>query len=145
MREHGFLAPIRRLVTVGEVSRARGLPSLVTASPGDSLMEVVGRMRQHAVSQIPVVDDAGRLVGLVTELLLLDHMLTADPDRLPAMSIGPMVVREVATAAEGEPLDEVLPKLVTSKVVILVDPAGSPTGILTVIDALDYMASRDSG
>ena len=144
MREHGFLEPDRRLITVGEVSRARGLPSLVTASPDDALLEVIGRMRQHAVSQIPVVDGEGRLTGLVTEVMLLDHMLGTDPDRLPAMSIGPMVNTEVATAAEGDPLEEALPRLVASKVVVLVDSARRPTGILTVIDALDYMASRDS-
>ena len=144
MREHGFLEPDRRLITVGEVSRARGLPSLVTASPEDPLLEVIGRMRQHAVSQIPVVDDGGHLIGLVTEVMLLDHMLATDPDRLPAMSIGPMLNTEVATAAEGDPLEEALPRLVASKVVVLVDPDRRPTGILTVIDALDYMASRES-
>jgi len=144
MREHGFLEPDRRLITVGEVSRARGLPSLVTASPEDPLLEVIGRMREHAVSQIPVVDREGRLSGLVTEVMLLDHMLASDHDRLPAMSIGPMVNTEVATAAEGDPLEEALPRLVANKVVVLVDAARRPTGILTVIDALDYMASRDS-
>jgi cystathionine beta-synthase len=144
MREHGFLEPDRRLITVGEVSRSRGLPSLVTASPDDTLLDVIGRMRKYAVSQIPVVDGEGRLIGLVTELMLLDHMLAADPDRLPAMNIGPMVNTEVATAAESDPLEEALPKLVASKVVILVDRARLPTGILTVIDALDYMAARDS-
>jgi len=144
MREHGFLEPDRRLITVGEVSRARGLPSLVTASPDDPLLDVIGRMRQHAVSQIPVVDTVGRLTGLVTEVMLLDHMLATDSDRLPAMSIGPMVNAEVATAAEGDPLEEALPRLVASKVVVLVDSDRRPTGILTVIDALDYMASRDS-
>ncbi|HLE03903.1 MAG TPA: CBS domain-containing protein, partial [Anaerolineales bacterium] len=90
-----------------------------------------------------VVDGEGRLIGLVTELMLLDYMLAADPVRLPAMNIGPVVNTEVATASASDPLEEALPKLVSSKVVILVDPARMPTGILTVIDALDYMAARD--
>ena len=143
MREHGFLEPDRRLITVGEVSSSRGLPTLITASPQDPLLDVIGRMRRHAISQIPVVDSEGRLSGLVTEVALLDHMLNTDPELLPAMIIGPMVDIDVATATASDPLEDALPELVSRKVIVLVDTESRPTGILTVIDALEYMASRE--
>ncbi len=141
MREHGFLEPGRR-ATVREVAKARGLPALITASPEDPLVEVIARMRQHAISQLPVVGKDGSLIGVVSEVDLLDRMLSSDHDR--AQTISGMVNRLIATTTPDQPLDEVLPELVTSKVLVLTDGDRKPTGILTVIDALEYLASQEA-
>ncbi|MEW6568643.1 MAG: pyridoxal-phosphate dependent enzyme, partial [Chloroflexota bacterium] len=50
MREHGFLEVDRQRITAEQVARARGLPSLITASPQDRMLDVIGRMRQNAIS-----------------------------------------------------------------------------------------------
>lgn len=142
MREHGFLERGARWVSVREVASARGLPSLITASPDDQLLEVISRMREHAISQLPVVDSAGALVGVVSELDLLDRMLANDRD--PAASIDGMINRQITTTSPDRPLDEVLPELVDSKVVVLTDEQRKPIGILTVIDALDYLAAQQA-
>lgn len=140
MREHGFLEPGPRRVSVREVARARGLPQLVTARSGDQLTEVIARMRQHAISQLPVVDERGTLVGVVSEVDLLDRMLANQHDG--AVTIDAMVNREIVTTSPERPLEELLPELVASKVIVLTDPDRKPVGILTVIDALEYLASQ---
>jgi cystathionine beta-synthase len=138
MREHGFLIPERARVPAGQVAAARGLPVLITARPEDRLVEVIGRMRQHAVSQLPVVDAEGRLTGLVSEVELLDQMLSSD--HLPGETIAGMVNQRVSVAGPADPLDQVLPELLSRKVVVLTDGERRPSGILTVIDALEFMA-----
>jgi cystathionine beta-synthase len=60
LREHGLLEVDRGRVTAREVSRARGLPTLVTASAGDRMLDVIARMRQYGISQTPVVSADGR-------------------------------------------------------------------------------------
>lgn len=140
MREHGFLEPGPRRVSVREVARARGLPELITASSGDQLTEVIARMRQHAVSQLPVVDEDGRLVGVVSEVELLDQMLANEHDG--AVPIDGMVNRDIVSTSPDRPLEELLPELVDSKVVVLTEGDGKPVGILTVIDALEYLAAQ---
>ncbi|MCZ6530304.1 MAG: pyridoxal-phosphate dependent enzyme [Chloroflexi bacterium] len=140
MRENGFLEPDRRRVPVREIASARGLSDLIIATEDDPLQEVVARMRDNGVSQLPVVDNQGQLVGLVSEVDLLDHMLKSDHDA--AMSIAPMVNQDVGSAYETDPLEDVLPELVSRKVIVLRDEAGGPTGIVTVIDALEYVAAR---
>lgn len=140
MRENGFLETGPGRISVREVAGARGLPELITARPQDDLLEVVSTMRSQAISQLPVVDDQGVLVGVVSEVDLLDQMLSTDHDR--DESIEGMVNRDIATTTPDRPLDEVLPELVRSKVVVLTDPDHKPTGILTVIDALEYLASE---
>ncbi len=141
MRENGFLEIDRRKVPVREIASARGLSDLILATQDDPLQEVIARMRDNGVSQLPVVDGQGRLVGLVSEVDLLDHMLKSDRDA--AQSIAPMVNPDVGSVFEADPLEEVLPELVTRKVIVLTDETGGPVGIVTVIDALEYIATQD--
>jgi len=141
MREHGFLISERGRVPVGEVAVSRGPTALITAGQEDRLLEVISRMRQHAVSQLPVVDPGGRLVGLVSEVDLLDHMLGSDHDDLPSETIAGMINEQVSVAAPDDPLDQVLPDLLSRKVVVLTNGDRRPSGILTVIDALEFVAS----
>jgi cystathionine beta-synthase len=143
MLEHGFLEVDRRRISAREVSRARGLPALVTASPGDRMVDVIGRMRQYGISQTPVVNGDGALVGLVSEVDLLDHMVRAGHEHRPEESIESLVSRDVRTAAAEAPLEDVLPDLLRAKVVVLIDELRRPQGILTVIDALEFLAAPE--
>ncbi|MFQ5943173.1 MAG: pyridoxal-phosphate dependent enzyme [Anaerolineales bacterium] len=141
MREHGFLELDRRRVPVSEIASARGISNLIIATENDPLQDVISRMRDNGVSQLPVVDEKGALVGLVSEVDLLDHMLKSDHDA--AKSIASMVNEDIGRAHEADPLEEVLPELVSRKVIVLTDEVGGPTGIVTVIDALEYVATLD--
>jgi cystathionine beta-synthase len=140
MREHGFLELDRRRATALQVAQARGLPTLVTARPGDRVSAVVARMRADAVSQLPVVDDAGELQGLVTEVDLLRHLLTGGPEAAE-QPIGQLASRDVRAVPTDTPFEEMLPDLTSAKVVVLVDEAGRPRGILTMIDAVEFLAA----
>jgi CBS domain-containing protein len=56
-----------RAITVAEVMTS----SVVTVTPGTGFHELVAKMAEHRVSGVPVVDDDGRLVGIVSEADLL--------------------------------------------------------------------------
>jgi cystathionine beta-synthase len=140
MREHGFLPVDGRRISALEVARARGLPALITASRSDTLRDVISRMRQNGIDQLPVVDSEGKLAGMVTEVELLDHMLSTDHDHPPEETIENMIDTDVRTSQAATPLTEVLPDLMQRKVVVLVDNNLHPAGILTIIDALEYLA-----
>ncbi len=51
---------------------------LITVNPSTSLKEAATRMLQSGVSGLPVVDDGGRLVGIVTEADFVDQEATHD-------------------------------------------------------------------
>lgn len=140
MREHGFRPEDRRRIRAYDVARARGLPSLVTAQPRDTFGEVIARMREHAIDQLPVVAEDGQLLGLVTELELLDHMLDQEHKHEADETIERVINEDVPTADPETPLPEILPVLMSRKVVVLTDELERPVGILTIIDALDYLA-----
>jgi cystathionine beta-synthase len=140
MQEHGFMERYRSQVTVQQVAKTRGLPSLITATPDDRVMDVIGRMRENDISQLPVVGEGGVLEGIVSEVELLEHMLTNDHKSGQAITIEHMVNRDVRSARLDAQLDEVLPDLTAKKVVVLTDELDRPQGILTIIDALEYLA-----
>ena len=140
MREHGFLEIDRRRATALQVAQVRGLPTLVTARPGDKVSAVVARMRTDAVSQLPVVNEAGELQGLVSEVDLLRHLLTGGPEAADDPVDG-LASAEVRALPADTPFEEVLPDLTAAKVVVLVDAARRPRGILTMIDALEFLAA----
>jgi cystathionine beta-synthase len=143
MREHGFLQFRRQEATAEQVAAARGLPTLITARMDSRKLEVISRMREYGISQLPVVDEIGRLAGMVSEVELMQHMLSADHEHSPEETIEDVINREVRTADPDARLEDVLPELVANKVVVLVNALDQPVGILTLIDALDFLAERE--
>jgi cystathionine beta-synthase len=139
MREHGFFESVRESVTVGSIVEKRGPRKLITASEEDTITEVVARMREHGISQLPVKGGGGELVGLVTEGDLFEHLVTSEGAQDPDEPIREWVDRDVAFAQETQPLSQLLPALIRNKVVVIVDEQSRPVNILTTIDILDYL------
>jgi CBS domain-containing protein len=54
-------------------------PDPVTASPEDDVEKLIRLLREHELPGVPVVNDAGRLVGIVTES---DLVLRGDDEEL---------------------------------------------------------------
>lgn len=58
---------------------------VVTATPDEEVGTVAGRMLSKGISHLPVVDEDGRLTGIVTTTDLTEHLAHAYPDTdLPA-------------------------------------------------------------
>ncbi len=141
LREHGLFVSDQPQITAGQVARLRGLPGLVVGHEDNRIVEVISRMRKSGISQIPIVDKEDKLIGLVSEVDILDRLL--DPNQSLELNdqVGSIMTSEVLTVPEDTPFDTLLNELVTVKVAILVDEENKPVDILTVIDALDYFAS----
>jgi predicted transcriptional regulator len=98
-------------------------------------------MRKNGISQIPVVDQDEQLIGMISEVDILDRLLAPDQTVELGDRIEPMVVRDVFSVPFDTPFDTILNELLTVKVAVLVDQENKPVDILTTIDALDYFAS----
>ncbi len=139
MREHGFDIGYERRPTASEVARSRGLPALITAQETDPLEQVIAKMREYAISQLPVLTKDGRLAGLVSEVDLLNHLLTPG---YSDVSIESLVDRDVPSVPESTAFRDVLPELMGKKIIVLLDEENRPAGILTMIDALEYVSTQ---
>jgi cystathionine beta-synthase len=143
MREHGMLGLEDTSVNLSEVAGSTSRSNLILASPGDHIVDVIKRMRDDAISQLPVVDEAQILVGVVSEVDLLNHMLNAKHEHQPDETIASMINTEVPRARSSQLFDEIVPDLMQAKMVILTDDLGRPEGILTMIDALEFVTRKE--
>ena len=143
MRENGFLEAEWSEVTLGEVLAKKSFRKLISAQEQDSIAEVIALMKSNDISQVPVLDAAGVLVGLVTEVDLLKHLLASDNGHTHSQteSIAPIVQQAQAVYPAHTLLEEVLPAIVEGYV-ILVSEGNRPAGILTKIDVLDFIAQE---
>lgn len=142
MRENGFLPSNRASDTVEKVlnSSSRRI-ALVTARPDDRIKAVVARMKEYGFSQLPVVSDEGKLVGIISEVDLLDHLLSEHHVHDPDETIAAIVNPNVLTVAPHDSIEQVLPAFEQGKLVAVSD-GEYPVGILTKIDLIDYLAGQ---
>ncbi|MFZ1042874.1 MAG: pyridoxal-phosphate dependent enzyme [Anaerolineales bacterium] len=140
MRENGFLEMEFGEVTLGDLLFVKPNKTLLTATLGDSMRKVITTMRQHAISQMPVVGADGALVGTIAEVDLLNHVLD-NHQHSQDESIDPLVQNAKAVYPPETSLNEAMPMLTDGFALLVVDNS-KPTGILTKIDVLDYVAGK---
>ncbi|MBI5029304.1 MAG: cystathionine beta-synthase [Chloroflexi bacterium] len=141
MRENRFLGYPLAEGQVGDLLRVRAKSfELVIANPRDSKTAVIERMKAHDVSQLPVVDDDGAYVGIVTEVELLQHLLL--PEHEKGETIADIISQDATVIVGADaPLDTLTDGFSEGKVAVIVED-GRPTGIVTKIDLIDYLADR---
>jgi cystathionine beta-synthase len=141
MRENGFLESEWEGVRLGEVLAEKQLPGLVTASVSDRMTDVISRLKEHDISQVPVLNPDGTLVGLVTEVDLLKHLMEAGHTHDPDETIEPIIQPVEQTFSSRANLEDVLPRFYETPVVLVLEE-DHPIGILTKIDVLDFIARK---
>jgi cystathionine beta-synthase len=103
------------------------------------MTDVIARMKEHDISQMPALHPDGSLAGLITELDLLKHIVNeghahSQEETIEGIVRSPEVIYPASTA-----LETILPQVLDSQVV-LVTEGERPVGILTKIDVLDFIA-----
>ncbi len=140
MRENGFLESAWAGATAADVLAIKDWRDLITAAPSDRCTAVIRKLKEHDISQMPVVGSDGEFVGLVNEVDLLNHMVLG-PSHGPDDNIRDLVRTDVATIGPDAPLEGLMSVFVNRQVAVVME-AGRVTGILTKIDILDYLASH---
>lgn len=138
MRENGFLESDWNESTLREVLSAKRMQDLITARPQDRMADVIAIMKKHDISQVPVLDESGEVLGVVRELDLLEHMLSADHDHSNAEPIAAILQPAPPAFPAHTHLGDVMPAIVASNVILVKDGAHL-IGLLSKIDVLDFM------
>ncbi len=140
MRENRFLAYPLADGRVDDIVRQRKM-QVVLARAADPKTQVIARMKQYDISQLPVVDDEGGYVGMVTELDLLNHLLRVEHHE-PDESIADIISPEAAAVVGPDtPLGALSEIFAAGKVAVVLEE-NRVTGIVTKIDLIDYLAGR---
>jgi cystathionine beta-synthase len=141
MRDNGF--PVEgegpmSVATVKEVlGRRRG--AVITARRTEKVEAVVKRMRDNDISQLPVVDDAGKVVGMIHEYDLL-NFLVEGKHRLSEI-VDPLVQPIQGVVGPDTPIGR-LREIFNDDNVAVVKEGEKVTGILTKIDLIEFLGER---
>jgi len=136
MEEGGYLRPELRLGTVGELRGPRDQRELVHVAPSATIIEVIGTMKLHSISQVPVVAD-GKLVGMLSEKRLLEKALEGSRGDVQVSDVVEAAYTTVDDITEIAVLTELFKRF---KVAVVLDDAGAPVDIITRIDLIDYIS-----
>jgi len=139
MKENGFTESRWETNSVGDL--LRGLPrrEVITATSADTVADSVMAMKEHGVSQLPVVDE-GRLVGIVTESDLLAKLV--DGRASLASAVAEVMFRNVTTVNSHDDASKLLEIFGDGLVGLVVDDGGSLLGIVSKMDLVDVLTSR---
>ena len=136
MRENGFMADEDALGRLADLLRDR-TGELVTARADQPVREIVALMKQHSISQLPVLE-GGSVVGLISESDLLNAMMEEAVAHRP---IHPWIDRDFETLEIDDPVSRLYPIFKKGMVAIVRGPGGV-AGIVTKIDLIDFLSRR---
>src|SRR5262245_12721897 len=130
-RRHGTV----RDVVVSRVSEG----TAVVVRPQDNLRTVFARMRSADVSQLPVVDERGHVVGLVDESDVLAALLTEPEgaDKLFAHEVKEVMVTRLETISADAPIADLVPLFRKDYIAIVMD-GDQFLGVATRLDLINY-------
>ena len=137
MEENGFMGDIAAMGTLSDLLKGRGGRDLITVPASSSVNEVVGLLKLHGVSQLPVVDGE-QLLGIISEKQLLERALQGERANV---TVGTLAQSNYCTVSAQTDL-RVLTDLFRRFKVAIVLSEGKPTDIITRIDLIDHISQR---
>ncbi len=135
LRENSFLDDEETYGRLKDVVERRKHP-LITARPLDGVQQIIRLMKQHGISQIPVLD-GDRLVGIISEVDLLNALLK-DPDSVDR-PVADLVDQNYVVVPSDTPVRRLALIFAEGKVALLQED-GKIRAVVTKIDLIDHVA-----
>ncbi len=139
MKENGFTESAWETERIGDILRTLPRRKLLTAASSDTVADSVMLMKEHGISQLPVVDD-GRLVGILTESDVLGKLV--DGRASLSSAVAEVMFRKVTTVKASDEASKLVEVFGKGMAALVVDDAGKLVGIITKMDLVDRLTSK---
>ncbi len=123
--------------TVSDLLASKRIQNVFTVPSSETMGNVVRTMKEHSISQLPVMDD-GKLTGMITEFALLEHMVHANAGA--DEPIEPLVSKEQMEVVSPRNSLEALAEVFNRGHIAVVLDEESVSGIVTKIDLISFLA-----
>ena len=139
LAQEGWTHPDRHGTVRDVVINRYSEGTAIVVRPDDNLRTVFSRMRSTGVSQLPVIDDSGKVVGLVDESDVLAALITeADgANRAFQMPVKDVMVTRLETIAAEAPIADHVPLFRKDYIAIVMD-GDQFVGLATRLDLINY-------
>jgi cystathionine beta-synthase len=136
MYDQGFLKRAPKGDLTDLITRRHSERQTITVKPDDTLMVAYGRMKLYDISQLPVLDEKGKIVGLLDEEdLLFAVVRNRDKFKDPVKSA---MTYRVETLEATQKMEELLPVFARGHVAVVLKD-GNFEGLVTRTDLLNYL------
>lgn len=140
MQAQGFLAPPGRDMSIGDVLVSKGdVPALLTVTTRDSVRKAVDLMRKMGISQLPVTDEKGVIVGAMQEVAAMQ--LVFDHVDINAKQVGEIMGRPFPKMSRETEIEQGFKALSLGAAAIIVTEKDQPVGVLTKTDFIEYLSA----
>ncbi len=141
MRSNGFLGEEEDSGTVAHILKISPQRT-ITATKSATVREAIGMLKEHGISQLPVLDENGRHCGIIAESDLLRFLV--ENEGLLDAPIEDLIESDYAIVTPHTRIT-LLKNIFNDAKVVLVVENEKLLGVLTKIDLIDYLAtSRES-
>jgi cystathionine beta-synthase len=139
LAQEGWTHPHRHGTVRDVVTSRYSEGTAVVVRPDDNLRTVFARMRSADVSQLPVVDASGQVVGLVDESDVLAALLTEpeDANKAFARPVEEVMVTRLETISADAPIADLVPLFRKDYIAIVMD-GDQFLGVATRLDLINY-------
>jgi CBS domain-containing protein len=121
------------MLTAADIMKA----DLVTVHPDASLRDAIELLLKEEISGLPVVDDDGRLVGVITEFAMLAMVYD---QTVQCQSVANHMTREVITVEADDPVSRIADLCIVHRVRrVPVMKSGRLVGLIARRDVLEYL------
>jgi cystathionine beta-synthase len=139
MIDQGFIEREQKGDLRDLISRRHDEHGTVTAGADDNLLIAYGRMKLYDISQLPVLDKAGKVVGIIDESDILLKVFK-DDERFED-PVSSAMTSKLDTISPDQPIDALLPIFAQDHVAIVIED-GTFLGLITRIDLLNHLRRR---
>jgi cystathionine beta-synthase len=149
MRENRFLESEWVDTPVAAVLERKARHQLIAAKCTEPVGEVIAKMKANDISQLPVVGERDQLLGMVTEVNLLNYLLQSagvEASKVEIEDAG-VIDTTVYTLSPETSVEAVMSVFSTHSIALVTERVPNSedkrvVGIITKIDLLDFLASR---
>ncbi len=139
MIDQGFIEREQKGDLRDLISRRHDEHGTVTAAADDNLLIAYGRMKLYDISQLPVLDKAGKVVGILDESDILLKVFKDDERFKDPVSSA--MTSKLETISPDQPIDVLLPIFAQDRVAIVIED-DTFLGLITRIDLLNHLRRK---
>jgi len=139
MIDQGFIKRDQKGDLRDIISRRHDEHGTVTVGPRDNLLVAYGRMKLYDISQLPVLDSGGQVIGIIDESDIL--LKVFEDDAAFKEPVSNAMTAKLKTISADQPVSTLLPIFAKDHVAIVFD-GDTFLGLITRIDLLNHLRRR---
>jgi len=143
MRENRFTEEPWAEGEINDIVRRMPPRKVLTIRESEPVGAAVALMKSHGISQLPVTDGSGGLVGILTETDVLTALFD---DRCSMDTVAAEVMcRRVSTVALADPATKLAEVFLRGETALVLDDGGKLVTLLSKLDLIEFLAGSTAG